>query len=117
MEYSNGAITSSIELALQQVVPGFVVEPVNVTERVEENLAALHDGDDFVEKVHELVALGLVIHEAWMTSKEVEREFHLMPGTARQAARRGYVEAEKRGHDWMFKRSHVEAYWGWRRGQ
>lgn len=89
MEYSNGAIKSGIELALARVVPGFKFEPVNVQERVKQNLAALTDPSrpvtirftgeqraaintalpegeldaDFAEKVRDLIASGLALYQ------------------------------------------------------
>lgn len=50
----------------------------------------------------------------WLTAREVESRYRLAPGSARRAVQRGYVTAEKRGHDLLFDPATVEQYWGHR---
>lgn len=47
-----------------------------------------------------------------MTTAEVERRYGLAPGTAKKAAQRGTIPAEKRGHDWLILRMDAEQRWG-----
>lgn len=47
-----------------------------------------------------------------MTTLEVERTYGLAVGSAKKAAQKGRVPAEKRGHDWLIKRTDAEAEWG-----
>lgn len=49
-----------------------------------------------------------------MTTAQVEHEFRLAPGSAKKAAQRGSIPAQKHGHDWLILRDDAEREWGWR---
>lgn len=49
-----------------------------------------------------------------MTTAQVEYEFRLAVGSAKKAAQRGTIPAQKRGHDWLILRDDAMKRWGYR---
>lgn len=52
------------------------------------------------------------LHDALLTTAQVEAEFHLAKGSAKKAAQRGYIPAEKHGALWLIRRRSAAIYWG-----
>ena len=50
----------------------------------------------------------------YLSSKQIETDYRLKPGSVRQAVKRGYIEAKKDGHDLRILQHKAEAYWGHR---
>lgn len=51
----------------------------------------------------------------FMTTAQIEYEFCLAPGSAKRAAQRGTIPAQKPGHDWLIVREDAMRVWGCRR--
>lgn len=60
----------------------------------------------------EVIAARADFRSFLMTTAQVEKAFGLAEGTAKKAAQRGNIQAEKIGHDWLILRSEAMKRWG-----
>jgi hypothetical protein len=73
-----------------------------------------HNDPISYEEWLELEVLHQRRHRRLMTTAQVELEFHLARGSAKKAAQRGTLPAQKAGHDWIILREDAQREWGWR---